>query len=456
MAMCSSISSSHEATNCNSSKSVENPNVPAPDFGSKQSSLETLRKHWNLRIRLEYKIVNRLRNDWQGPAIAVIIENRRHLVGEGEPDCEVVIHRPGLIRQIWLSPELAFGEAYMRGHIEVRGSLKSLMHAFHATRPENLSPWTRRFARWLRGMPKTVSSRRATANARHHYDIGTEFYALWLDPSLTYSCAYFQRGDETFATAQEQKLELLCRKVHLSQGHSLLDIGCGWGSLIFHAARKYAARCTGLTAAIDQTDYIDTIAKRTEVTHRVQALRADWREINGKYDRIISVGMFEYVGAKQYPRFFYRWSELLADGGLSILHTIGRMKRAAFDPWIDKYIFPGGYLPTLTEISCQAARAGMCILDVENLKQHYALTLEHWLTNFHAALDQIVASHGQRFTRMWSLYLHGAEAAFRWGDLQLWQIVLAKDRHHTWPLNREINASKLRGSVETAQNTPAI
>ena len=256
---------------------------------------------------------------------------------------------------------------------------------------------------------------------------------------LTYSCAYYLRDDDDLATAQWQKLKLLCRKVRLSPGQTLLDIGCGWGSLLIHAARNYGVHATGTTPADDQANYIEALTLKEGLQNRVRVIRADWRDINGQFDRIISVGMFEHVGRKQYNEFFGRWQRLLADGGLSVLQTIGRMKPGSFDPWIDKYIFPGGNLPTLQEILGPAAEHDLVVIDLENLKQHYAKTLEQWLTSYAAAADQISALKGERFTRMWSLYLHGSEAAFRFGDLQLWQLVFVKDHKHGWPLNREVN-----------------
>ncbi len=291
--------------------------------------------------------------------------------------------------------------------------------------------------------PEAHFSTGAISNARHHYDLGNDFYRLWLDPSLTYSCAYFLRDTDDLATAQQQKLELLCQKARLAPGHTLLDIGCGWGSLLIHAARHYGVQATGVTPAKEQADYIEALAQREGLAKRIRVLRTGWRAIEGKFDRIISVGMFEHVGVKQYQQFFHHWRELLADGGLSILHCIGHTRPAPIDPWIDKYIFPGGCLPTLTQIAQLSAEAGLCVLDVENLKQHYAQTLDHWIENFNSAIEPIVASRGSEFARMWSLYLHGSQAGFRSGDLQLWQTVLAKDHDHPWPLNRQINVSEL-------------
>jgi len=391
--------------------------------------------------RVERRIIERLQSHWQGPPIAVRVAEREYLLGSGQPASEVIIHRPALLRMLWLAPELTFGEAYMRGEIEVKGSLADLVEAYNSMQPAELSPWYARYVACVRYLPKAMSLRRAMANARHHYNIGNDFYKLWLDPSLTYSCAYFLRDTDDLAAAQRQKLELLCRKVRLAPGQTLLDIGCGWGSLLIHAARYYGVQVTGVTPAGDQADYIEALARREGLSERIRVLRTGWRQIDGKFDRIISVGMFEHVGVKQYREFFNRWRQLLADGGLSLLHAIGRMKPGPPSPWIDKYIFPGGYLPTLTQIAHYAAEADLSVLDVENLKRHYARTLQHWLTNFQSVIDQVVVLRGEAFARMWSLYLHGSEAGFRVGDLQLWQTVLAKDHQHAWPLNRELNSA---------------
>ncbi len=295
--------------------------------------------------------MKQLNRHWEGPAVEVVVADRRYHLGGGHSEVEITIRRPSLLREIWLSPVLAFGEAYMRGEIEVRGSLKTLMRAFHLTRPEELSPWYCRFVTWLRQLPRSISPQRAVANARHHYNIGNDFFSLWLDPTLTYSCAYYLRDTDDLATAQRQKLELLCRKARLAAGQNLLDIGCGWGGLLIHAARHYGVHATGITPAEDQADYIEALARAEGLQDRVRVLRTGWRGVEGKYDRIISVGMFEHVGLKQYRDFFRLWYELLAVGGLSILHTIGRMQPLCTDPWIDKYIFPGGYLPTLAQIA---------------------------------------------------------------------------------------------------------
>lgn len=206
------------------------------------------------------------------------------------------------IIQTLVAPALTFGEAYMRGDIEVRGPLQDFLRAFHLLKPDEMSPWYARFFSWLRRLPRKISSQRAIANAQHHYDIGSDFYKSWLDPSLTDSCAYYLRETDDLPTAQQQKLELHCRKARFAPGNTLLDIGCGWGSLLVHAAQYFDVRATGVTAEEDQADYIEALARRKGLTDRIRVQRSDWRDIDGTFDRIVSVGMFKQVGVRQYPK----------------------------------------------------------------------------------------------------------------------------------------------------------
>ncbi|MFW6059396.1 MAG: class I SAM-dependent methyltransferase [Phycisphaeraceae bacterium] len=377
-----------------------------------------------------------LQRRWRGSAVRLRVNGRAYELGHGTPRVEVVVHRPAVLARLLVSPSLTFGEGYMRGDIEVYGSLLDLLQGayctFPAARPSRLGELAQRCAAAI------AARRRAIANARHHYDIGNDFYRLWLDPSLTYSCACFLRESDDLTTAQHQKLELLCRKARLQPGQRLLDIGCGWGSLLLHAARHHGVRAVGVTPAREQADYIEQEAAQQGLGDRVEVARGDWRDVSGRFDRVISVGMFEHVGRAHYQPFLQRWRDLLAEGGLSVLHTIGRMCPAVGDPWIRRYIFPGGYLPALEQIASIGADAGLWIVDVENLRQHYARTLACWAANYQAVREQVVAMHGEQFARMWWLYLQGAEAAFRWGGLHLWQIVLARDERAPWPLDREV------------------
>jgi len=330
----------------------------------------------------------------------------------------------------------------MSGDIEVHGCLMDVVEGFYRTWPGAASGWHNRINEWCHGFSWGNSRDRAASNARHHYNIGNDFYKLWLDPSLTYSCAYFLDEDDDLATAQQQKLEVVCQKARLNPSQKLLDIGCGWGSLLFHAARHHRAHVVGVTPVKAQADYIEAEARRQRLSDRVRVICGDWRDVTGRFDRITSIGMFEHVGLKQYPEFFRSWHKLLVDGGLSVLHTIGRMKPQPVDPWIRRYIFPGGYLPALTQINSQVAGEDLWIGDVENLRRHYAKTLRCWSERFQAVRDRVVSMYDESFARMWWLYLQGAEAAFRWGDLQLWQVVLMKGKDAPLPLDRRIDLHK--------------
>jgi cyclopropane-fatty-acyl-phospholipid synthase len=383
-----------------------------------------------------------LQKHWQGPALHIELEGKRRVIGQGTPRMTIIVYHPRSLWRLPFSPSLAFGEAYMRGDLEVQGSLEDLLEGFYRSyQGFEKTPLARVLQLWKRGTG-SIGVRQAIKNAQHHYDIGNEFYKLWLDPSLTYSCAYFFHENDSLEKAQEQKRELLCRKLRLKPGQTVLDIGCGWGALLFHMAEKYNVMATGITPAEEQANYIETEAKRRGLQDKIKVIRGDWRSLTGSYDRIVSVGMFEHVGQAQYAEFFEKWQQLLASHGISVLHTIGIMNGVGADPWIDKYIFPGGWLPALRQLTTAAEQARLNIVDTENLWQHYAKTLAHWSANFQAHREQVVKMYDEKFARMWELYLAGSEGGFRWGGLQLWQVVMIKDKEAPWPLNREVGLDK--------------
>lgn len=379
------------------------------------------------------RIIQAFQKHWHGPALTVDIAGKEIILGQGKPKTRIIVKDPKLLAKILRSPSLTFGEGYMKGDIVIEGELEDVLAGFYKTSEKLQSTWLTRVRNIL---PSKISIKEAITNAQHHYDVGNEFYKLWLDPHMIYSCAVFLNEADTLAKAQEQKLDLLCRKVNLQRGQKLLDIGCGWGGLLFHAAEKYSAHVTGITPAKEQASYIRSEIKKRGLEGKVTVIKGDWRKLKDQYDRIVSVGMFEHVGQAQYEKFFAVWNTLLAPGGMSLLHTIGRMKAEHTDPWIRKYIFPGGFLPTLAEVSAIIGDQGMIISDVENLWQHYAKTLQHWSQNFVAARAKVVAMYGEEFARMWYLYLEGSRAGFLYGSMHLWQIVILKGKSSPWPLNR--------------------
>lgn len=383
-------------------------------------------------------LVTHLQNAWKGPAIDVCVGDEKFTLGQGAPSTAIVIEKKRLIPQLLRSPSLTFGEGYMRGDIKIEGNLLNVLHGFYATWEELQKSSWQRWQRLIPALPQRDSVTRAIKNAQHHYDIGNEFYKLWLDQSLTYSCAYFNTATDTLAQAQEQKIDLLLQKLQLQPGQKLLDIGCGWGALLFRAIEKYDVEAYGITPSLEQAQHIRKSAAERGLTERITILNDDWRKLSGQFDRVVSVGMFEHVGQAQYSNFFNKWHELLTSDGMSVLHTIGRMKYDVTDPWITRYIFPGGYLPTLTELTEHATNTGLTILHVENLRSHYAKTLEHWATNFEGVRQQVEKMYDEEFVRMWRLYLLGSQAGFTWGGLHLWQLVLTKqeqpDLSYRWHL----------------------
>lgn len=391
---------------------------------------------------LDTYILHRLKNHWKGPGVTFKVGKKEVHIGQGKSVVTVKFRSQRTLSRLAISPSLGFGEGYMNGDITIEGDHMALLRGF--VQSDTIIPiLIRKTKRLLRYIPISVSS--AVQNAQSHYDIGNDFYGLWLGESRTYTCAYFLKKDDDLDTAQFQKNDLICKKMRLKQGMTLLDIGCGWGAALFHAAQHYGANVTGVTPAKEQAAYICDKAKRLGLEQKVHVIIDDWRNIeehtkNTKFDRVISIGMFEHVGRAQYTTFFALWKKLLRDDGISLLHTIGRTneENSGQDPWIRKYIFPGGYVPLLHEIIGGAGREKLLVIDVENLWQHYAKTLGLWERNVQDNKDEIVNMFDERFYRMWTLYLHVCQAGFAYGDAQLYQVViLGKDA--TWPFDREVN-----------------
>lgn len=378
-----------------------------------------------------------LRRRWRGPALRLRYwDGREVTVGAPPPLLTLHVKSPSALRGIARNPSLGFGRAYMDGLIVVEGDLLAFLNGAFAIIQGWEYPWFLQRPRWLTQF-RPASPSQAEANARFHYDRGNEFFKLWLDSSLTYSCAYFRNERDDLETAQEQKRELICRKLDLQPGMTLLDVGCGWGSLLFHAIERYGVRGVGINPSREQARYMTEEGRRRGLADRLTLHVADWRAIGGTYDRVVSVGMVEHVGRTLGRQFHEKWADWLKPDGVSVLHTIGAMTSTPPDPWITENIFPGAYLPSLTELSAHAAAAGLVVTDVENLWRHYALTLAAWRRNFAAHRAEIVRLTSEAFTRRWWLYLNASEASFRTGRILLWQLVLTKGKRGDQPLTRE-------------------
>lgn len=340
---------------------------------------------------------------------------------DGDRPWDIRVHEPGLPRRLLAGGSLALGESYMDGHWSAEQPDQLFERLIEARLAERLRPlpalWQVLKARLL----NLQTRRRAWQVGQQHYDLGNDFYRAMLDRRMTYTCAYWSDGARDLEDAQERKLDLVCRKLDLKPGMRLLDIGCGWGSLMRFAAERYGVRCVGVTISAEQAALGRELSKGLPVEFRLQ----DYRLLDERFDRIASLGMFEHVGHKNVRHYMAVARRCLADDGLFLLHTIGRNDSAhGTDPWIHRYIFPNGELPSIARIG-RHCEPHFVVEDLHNFGADYDLTLMAWHQRFEAAWPQFADQLGERFHRMWRYYLLCSAAAFRVRDLQLWQWVLS-------------------------------
>jgi cyclopropane-fatty-acyl-phospholipid synthase len=361
-------------------------------------------------------------------------------------------------RAVLLDPELKLGEAYMDGTLIVeRGSIADLLALLLAQERLGGRNWVLpRLLRYVfRRLQQLNLRSRARTNVAHHYDLDGRLYSLFLDGDQQYSCAYFERPNQSLDDAQLAKKRHLAAKLQIAPGAKVLDIGCGWGGLALYLAEIAGAQVTGIT--LSQEQYQRAQNRAQERGHRdVEFKLLDYRDLNGRFDRIVSVGMFEHVGVGFYEAFFSKCAKLLAEDGIALLHTIGRYSPPGItNPWIAKYIFPGGYIPALSEVLRAIERAGLIVTDVEILQLHYAETLKAWRERFLAHRDEVVRLYDQRFVRMWEFYLACSEMAFRLGEMVVFQIQMAKQKGLTPPTRDYIMREEARlRAIETAYKPP--
>lgn len=376
----------------------------------------------------------------------------RHELGTstpGYPDVAIRFTDARVPRDILLDPRLGAGEAYMDGRIVIeQGDIMQLVQLLRMNRPwdrggELRAPSPLRRLRdrakfIATSFNKAASSRR---NVAHHYDIGNALYQLMLDAEhMQYSCAYFPRDDMTLADAQEAKLAHIAAKLAIQPGQNVLDIGCGWGGMAIYLARHFDVTVTGITLSSEQLALAEQRAEAAGVADKVTFELVDYRDLparGARFDRIVSVGMFEHVGQPQFETFFRCCANLLSDDGVMLLHTIGRFGTPGkTDAFTSKYIFPGGYIPALSETLAASEKARLIHTDIETLRVHYAKTIRHWYANCEAHKDEIIALFDERFYRMWTFYLAGATTVFEYGGMGNYQIQFARNRH-ALPLTRD-------------------
>ncbi|MCL0107434.1 class I SAM-dependent methyltransferase [Peptococcaceae bacterium] len=353
--------------------------------------------------------------------------------GNAEPRFKIIFRKPLSIGDVDFDDlVMTFGEVYMDEVIDFEGELDELIRIMNLNE-ENFKTKKGLGSKILSASAKVLNTAdvksRRKENIQHHYDLGDDFFALWLDESMTYSCAYFKSADDSLFDAQMQKVDHTIKKLELKPGNYLLDIGCGWGWLVIRAAQLFDIRALGITLSENQYRMANKRKAELGLSDRVEVKLLDYMDLNKdeyQFDRIVSVGMFEHVGKENIPKYMEKVHELLKPGGVSLLHTIAKQKEGPTNKWIQKYIFPGGYIPTLREIISSLPEYDFHLVHAESLRRHYALTLERWYENFQKHVDKIEEKFGRRFVRMWGLYLRGCAATFRVSGLNIYQLLFTK------------------------------
>ena len=344
--------------------------------------------------------------------------------------------------KLLLNPDLYFGEAYTNGSLVIEnGTLTEFLEiAIRNIGTQNINVYgkilnkLKGFYRYLTNFNKGFISKK---NVSHHYDISEKLYDLFLDTNRQYSCAYFKNENDSLEEAQANKIDHIIKKLNIKSDQKILDIGSGWGTLAINIAQKTKANVTGITLSKNQLEYSNNKAKELNLANQVEFKLMDYRQLNEKFDRIVSVGMFEHVGRKFYKSYFNKVSKLLKEKGVALIHTIGSSKPPRYpQPWITKYIFPGGYTPSLSQIARPIEDSGLVISDIEVLRMHYSHTLRHWKERFLSKKETVLEMFDEKFYRMWEFYLASCEMTFKWGDQVVFQLQLTKDNIST-PTTRD-------------------
>jgi len=369
-------------------------------------------------------------------------EIRSYVGTEPGPEVAIALQDPSLPRRIVLSPEMGVSEGYVDGHLTIVGDdLEGFLRLAIGNVAAQGPAWYHRPLIILRYLGRRVAqfnpAGRSRKNVAHHYDLSGALYDLFLDEDRQYSCAYFKRDDMTLEEAQEAKKAHIAGKLLLKPGMRILDIGCGWGGMGLTLARDYGAQVVGVTLSEEQHRIANQRARDEGLEDYAKFELIDYRDVEGTFDRIVSVGMFEHVGAPQYRTYFNKINDLLTEDGIALIHTIGRAKPpGATNPWISKYIFPGGYVPSMSEMTAAVEQSGLITTDLEVWRLHYAETLRHWYDRFMVRIDEARRLYDDQFCRMWRFYLMACEMTFRLDKQVVFQVQLSR-RQDALPLTRD-------------------
>jgi cyclopropane-fatty-acyl-phospholipid synthase len=351
------------------------------------------------------------------------------------PKTKIVVSDRRTLAELALDPEVAFGDAYSDGRIQIEGDLVAFLEEImESMRRSERVGWFSRLRSWWLDKLDDNSARGSRKNIHRHYDLSNDFYRLWLDERMVYTCAYFPTPSASLEDAQVAKMDHVCRKLQLQPGEKVVEAGCGWGALALHMAKRYGVKVRAFNISHEQIAYAREQARREGMSGQVEYVEDDYRNIAGRQDVFVSVGMLEHVGLKHYEEFGRTINRTVGDWGRGLVHFIGRNYPHPFSPWMRKRIFPGAYAPALSQVTRVFEPWNFSVLDVENLRMHYAKTLEHWLNRFESSVDRVTQMFGPEFVRAWRLYLAGSLASFRSGGLQLFQIVFsgAKCQQVAW------------------------
>ena len=389
-------------------------------------------------LEIEKSLIRRRMALLGNPPVTLVMGNGNKVYSAGGQSVGTVFIRDRkTLLKLSVHPELHFGDAYSEGNIAIEGDLIEILETiFRCVSKTSKDGFINKYAAKIMNRRRLNTLAGSRDNIHHHYDIGNDFYRLWLDERMQYTCAYFPSPSATLEEAQIAKMDHVCRKLVLTPGKTVVEAGCGWGTLALHMAKNYGVSVKAYNISHEQVRSARERAKAEGLDGRVEYIEDDYRNMSGRFDVFVSIGMLEHVGPKYYRELGKVIQRSLKEDGRGLIHSIGRNKAELMNPWIEKRIFPGAHPPTLREMMEIFEPSGFSILDVENLRLHYANTLEHWLERFESAREQIGTMFDQRFIRAWRLYLAGSLASFTVGDLQLFQVVFANPNNNDLPWTR--------------------
>ena len=388
------------------------------------------------RFSMDAQLVRILLKSLGEPPVRVSLWNGDSLaLGAGGQVAHVRVASRASLLKLIVDPVFQFGECYCDRSIEVEGNLVELLEVLMRGLSDHPSSARRLIDWWRRRRANTPTN--ARENIHSHYDLGNAFYELWLDPQLAYTCAYFPYPGIPLAEAQIAKMDHICAKLRLRPGETVVEAGCGWGALALHMATRFGVRVRAFNISREQMTWARARARAMGVGNRVEFIEDDYRNIGGRCDAFVSVGMLEHVGRENYRELGNVIDRMLERDGRGLIHSIGLVRPAPLNAWIERRIFPGAYPPSLREMLEVLEPPGFAVLDVENLRLHYALTLKHWLRRFEDASDKIAQMYDERFVRAWRVYLSGSQAAFNSGQMQLFQVLFARQRTNEIPWTRD-------------------